>query len=47
MMVHDDGGHITLMFSDDITGMTEKLRGFVGDHFHAGGKNTERCWFSA
>ena len=47
MMVHDDGGHITLMFSDDITGMTEKLQGFVGDHFHAGGKNTERCWFSA
>jgi peptide/nickel transport system substrate-binding protein len=46
-MVHDDGGHIVVMFADDISGMSRKVKGFVGDHFGANGKNTERCWFEA
>ncbi|RWP40586.1 MAG: ABC transporter substrate-binding protein [Mesorhizobium sp.] len=44
-MVQEDAGHITLMFSPSINGLAKKVQGFVGDHFHAEGKNFARCWF--
>ncbi|MER9896428.1 hypothetical protein NKJ40_31110 [Mesorhizobium sp. M0119] len=45
--VHDDGGHITVMFADGITGMSSKVKGYVSDPFGGAAKATQRCWFES
>lgn len=46
-MIHDDGGHIVVMFPHNIEGMSSKLQGYVQDPFGGAAKATQRCWFAS
>ncbi|ASP91668.1 ABC transporter substrate-binding protein [Sinorhizobium meliloti] len=42
--IHDDGGHVTVMFPHDLQGVSSKIKGYVGFPFGENARNTQHCW---
>ncbi|WP_339073078.1 ABC transporter substrate-binding protein [Sinorhizobium meliloti] len=47
LQIHDNGGHITVMFPRDIQAISSKVKGFVGFPFGENARNTQHCWFES
>lgn len=43
-MLHDDGGHITVMFPHSLEAVSTKVKGYIGFPFGENARNAERCW---
>lgn len=46
-MVHDDGGHVVVMFSNSIEALSSKVKGYEAYNFGEVPRNTQTCWFEA
>ncbi|MDL2410321.1 ABC transporter substrate-binding protein [Rhizobium calliandrae] len=47
MMIHDEGGHITVMFTHDIQALSNKIQGYTIFPFGEDARNTQNCWFAS